>query len=113
MKSQYIHRSKSAKILLKMSSISKDDVLKLAKLSRLQLSDDEVVKYQKELEAILTYVEVLQTADTEGLSPTYQVNGLQNVVRKDEILPQQAKNELLKNVPVREGDLIKVKRMIG
>jgi len=97
-----------------MSTISKDDVLKLAKLARLNLTELEVEKYQKELASIFEYVEKLQAVDTEGIEPTYQVNGLNNSTRNDEIVDYKtSKKDLLKNVPKTEGSLIKVERMIG
>ena len=97
-----------------MSGITKEDVIKIARLSRLELSDEEVAKYQKELEAILHYVEKLQAADTTGLKPTYQVTGLSNVVRADEVIDYGAsKDELLKNAPAQEKGHFKVRRMIG
>ena len=97
-----------------MSNISKDDVKNIAKLSRLKLSDEEVTKYQAELEAILHYVEKLQSADTSGLKPTYQVTGLVNVLRADEEIDYgTSKKELLKNAPSQENGHFKVKRMVG
>lgn len=97
-----------------MSSISKDDVIKLAKLARLSLTESEIEKYQKELASIFDYVEKLQSVDTEGLEPTYQVNGLSNVFRKDEPIEYGAsQKDLLKNAPNLEGKYLKVKRMVG
>lgn len=93
--------------------LSREDVLKLARLSRLRLSDDEITKYQNELSAILDYVEQLDSVDVDGLKPTYQVTGLTNVFRKDEVTDQIEKKELMKNIPSSEGDHIKVNRMIG
>lgn len=93
--------------------LSKDDVLKLARLSRLKLSDNEIAQFQGELSAILDYVNQLEAVDVSGLKPTYQVTGLNNVVRKDEVGEQVSKEQLLKNVPQVEGDHIKVKRMVG
>ena len=96
-----------------MADLTRDDVLKLARLARLSLSDDEVVEYQKELAEILHYVEQLQDVDISGLEPTSQVTGLTNVTRSDEIIDYGYEpKELLKNVPTVETDQIKVKRMI-
>lgn len=97
-----------------MANLTRDDVLKLARLARLKLSDGEIATYQSELAAILNYVQQLDSIDVAGLEPTSQVTGLTNVTRTDE-----ERNygydalELLKNVPATENDLIKVKRMIG
>lgn len=97
--------------------LSRDDILKLAKLGRLKLSEEEVLQYQKELSAILDYVEQLDAAEVGGLKPTYQVTGLtsenENATRKDELTEQIKQSELFKNVPAMEDDHIKVKRMIG
>ena len=97
-----------------MADLSRDDVLKLARLARLDLTDEEVDEYSRELSEILHYVEQLQQADVDGLSPTNQITGLTNVMREDEIKDYgYAPKELLKNVPSTQDDYIKVKRMIG
>lgn len=97
-----------------MADLSKNDVLKLARLARLRLSEDEVKTFQKEISDILGYVEILKDADVSGLKPTYQVTGLENVARADEIIDYGASPEaLLKNAPKKHGKYIKVKRMIN
>ena len=97
-----------------MADLTRDDVLKLARLARLDLSDEELEHYSKELTAILQYVEQLQAVDVQGLEPTHQVTGLTNVMRKDEVIDYgYVPKELLKNVPEVQDDHIKVKRMIG
>jgi aspartyl-tRNA(Asn)/glutamyl-tRNA(Gln) amidotransferase subunit C len=78
------------------------------------LTDDEVVRYQKELESILHYVEKLQQADTDDLTPTYQVTGLHTVMRTDDIIDYgTSKASLLQNAPDQEAGHFKVKRMVG
>jgi aspartyl-tRNA(Asn)/glutamyl-tRNA(Gln) amidotransferase subunit C len=97
-----------------MAKLTREDVLKLARLARLDLSDDEVEEYVRELSEILQYVEQLQSVDVTGLKPTNQVTGLTNVTRKDEVKDYGYKPaELLKNVPAVQDDQIKVKRMVG
>ncbi|HEY1835503.1 MAG TPA: Asp-tRNA(Asn)/Glu-tRNA(Gln) amidotransferase subunit GatC [Candidatus Saccharimonadales bacterium] len=97
-----------------MADLSRDDVLKLARLARLDLTDEEIERFAKELTEILHYVEQLQAVDVNGLEPTNQVTGLTNVMRKDEVVDYgYAPKELLKNVPEVLDDHIKVKRMIG
>lgn len=96
-----------------MSQLSREQILKLAKLSRLSLSEDEITRFQKELSSILNYVERLESVDTSGLSPTYQVTGLQNVTRVDESKPQVATPEaLMARVPRKKDGYIQVGRMI-
>ncbi len=96
-----------------MAKLSRDDVLKLARLARLELSDAEIEEYQDELSQILDYVQQLQQVDTAGLKPTNQVTGLVNVMRDDEITDYgYAPRQLLDNVAEVEADQIKVKRMV-
>lgn len=66
-----------------MTQISRDDVLHLARLSSLQLSDDEIDALQNDLAGIIGYIEQLGELDTSGVEPTYQVTGLTNVWRED------------------------------
>ena len=97
-----------------MADLSPDDVLKLANLARLDLTDEEVAEFAKELTDILHYVEKLQAVDIDGLEPTNQVTGLTNVTRSDEVKEYgYTPKDLLANVPEVEADQIKVKRMIG
>lgn len=97
--------------------LSREDVLKLARLGRLKLSEEEIKRYQKELSEIVEYVAKLDEVDVEGLKPTYQVSGLdstnEGATREDKIEPQVSQEELFKNLPDRLNDQIKVKRMIG
>ena len=91
-----------------MADLTRDDVLKLAQLARLQLSDQEVQEFSGELTAILHYV------DVSGFKPTNQVNGLTNVMREDtEVDYGYAPLDLLKNVPKMQDNQIEVKRMVG
>lgn len=96
--------------------LSRDDILKLARLGRLKLSEQEIIKYQKELSEILAYVEQLDGIDVAGLKPTYQVTGLtsegSNATRSDVVTNQVSQKDLFKNVPLVEASHIKVKKMI-
>lgn len=96
-----------------MATLSRDDVLKLARLARLELSDDEVVSFQSEINDILGYVDALQSVNVDGLEPTIQVSGLKNVMREDKVVQYQASPEsLLQSAPNIEDTLIKVKRVL-
>lgn len=97
-----------------MTELTREDILKLAQLARLGLTEDEVNEFSGELTAILQYVEQLSSVDVEGLEPTSQVTGLTNVTRPDEIKHYGYEPlDLLNNVPVTDNNQIKVKRMIG
>ena len=97
-----------------MAKLTRDDVLKLARLARISLTDEEVENFTEELSAILGYVEQLSSVDVTGLKPTNQVTGLTNVMRDDEVRDYgYTPDDLLKIVPSVQTDQIKVKRMIG
>lgn len=97
-----------------MAEISRDDVLKLARLTHLSLSEDEVTEFQQEFAEILKYVEQLDKADVADLKPSYQVTGLANVTREDTVVDYGYNTKaLLKNAPKQKDDLLQVKRMIG
>jgi aspartyl-tRNA(Asn)/glutamyl-tRNA(Gln) amidotransferase subunit C len=97
-----------------MADLTRDDVLKLARLARLDISDDEIDNYRKELSEILRYVELLQNVKLGELKPTNQVTGLTNVTRKDIVKNYGYKTaDLLEGVPEVLDGQIKVKRMLG
>jgi aspartyl-tRNA(Asn)/glutamyl-tRNA(Gln) amidotransferase subunit C len=78
-----------------MTQISRDDVLHLAQLSSLELSDDEIDALQGDLAGIIGYIEQLSELDTTGIEPTYQVTGLTNVWRDDKVIDYGVTRESL------------------
>lgn len=97
-----------------MAKITRDDVLKLASLSKIKLRDDEVEKFVIELDAIVKYVEQIDSVDVKGLEPTDQVTGLTNIMRPDETAEYEASpEELLKNAPATLKNQIKAKRILN
>lgn len=96
-----------------MARITSDEVTRLASLSNISLTDDEVASMQGDLENILNYVSQLAKLDTDGVEPTYQVNGLQNVERADEVINYDVTREQLLDVsPEKLDDQIKVPKVI-
>ena len=96
-----------------MVKLNREDVLKLAKLARLELTEAEINNYQQEISQILAYVEQLQSVDTAELAPTNQVTGLVNVMRQDKIIDYgYAPHSLLDNVPAVYDQQLQVKRMV-
>jgi aspartyl-tRNA(Asn)/glutamyl-tRNA(Gln) amidotransferase subunit C len=96
-----------------MSSITIDDVKRLAQLSALYVSDEEAEALRRQLGDILGYVKQLDEVDTTGLEPTYQVTDLENVTREDEIIDYGvSRDDLLKNAPATENGQIKVRKVL-
>lgn len=95
------------------NTISIDDVYYVAGLAKIAVSEEEAVQLQVELDAILGYVRQLNELDTAGVEPTYQVTGLSNVDREDELITygvdQQA---LLNNAPHVQDGQIKVPKVL-
>lgn len=96
-----------------MTQISRDDVLHLAQLSSLQLADSEVDALQHDIGNILGYIEQLGELDTSGIEPTYQVTGLTNVWRNDEIDQSDVTREqLLALAPEQQNNSVKVPKVL-
>lgn len=96
-----------------MADLTREDILQLARLARISLTDEEVDEFSSEFTAILDYVEQLNAVDTTGLEPTSQVTNLVNVMRPDEVKSYgYDPRDLLQNVPQTQQNLIKVNRMI-
>ena len=92
--------------------ITLEDVEKVAKLARLEISPAEKETFAKQLSQILTHVETLKQFDTEGIQPTATVLGQVNVFRDDEVRPCLPVEKALANAPEREGDAFSVPRII-
>jgi len=96
-----------------MKKVTLDEIKKLARLSRIDLSEEEAESLRGELENILGYVDQLSDVDTEGLETTSQVTGLTNQMRKDEVKDYGVNREdLLKNTPDSQDGYIKVKKVL-
>ncbi len=93
--------------------LSREDILHIAELSRLELSESEVKQYQTELGSILEYVNMLSEVDTKQVEPTAQVSGLMDVFRDDEVKSwSEEEINLALNQGKREGGNLKVKRVL-
>ena len=92
--------------------LSREEVLHIALLARLGLTDAEVDKLREQLSNILENFEILQQVDTSGIPPTAQSIPLQNVVKDDEVTPSLPSNEILANAPRRDGEYFRVKAVL-
>ena len=93
-------------------AISPKEVESLARLARIQLNDEELRRFAGQLDEILSYVEKLKSAKTEGVPPTSHVLPLSNVFREDKLQPSLPTEEALANAPEREGPYFKVPKII-
>ncbi|MGE5484170.1 MAG: Asp-tRNA(Asn)/Glu-tRNA(Gln) amidotransferase subunit GatC [Ignavibacteriales bacterium] len=92
-------------------AISREEVLHVARLARLELSEKEVEGYTRQLSRILEYINKLKALPTEGVPATSHVLGLENVVRKDEARQGLSQEDALSNAPDAAGGLFKVPKI--
>jgi aspartyl-tRNA(Asn)/glutamyl-tRNA(Gln) amidotransferase subunit C len=79
--------------------IDRDQVLHVARLARLKLSDEEIERMAGELSGILEHVDRISELDLEGVEPTSHVIALENVLRPDEPRPSWSRDEVLEPAP--------------
>jgi aspartyl-tRNA(Asn)/glutamyl-tRNA(Gln) amidotransferase subunit C len=95
------------------ATITIDDVKKIARLSKLEFSEDEERVLAKQLGDIVGYIEKLNELDTENVAPTSHVLNLRNVFRKDEVKQWLTQEEVLENAPVKKNGYFSVPKVIG
>jgi len=92
--------------------LSHEEVLRIALLARLGLTEAEVDKFREQLSNILENFEVLQQVDTSGIPPTAQSIALQNVVKDDEVAASLPQSEILANAPRKDGNYFRVRAVL-
>lgn len=93
-------------------AVTKRDVEKVAKLARLQFSEEEKEKLVAQLNRILKYMEKLNELDTTDVEPTTHVVPLKNVFRQDVVKPSLPREKALANAPAKEDGFFKVPKVI-
>lgn len=93
-------------------SISKEEIIHIAKLASLNLTEEEIEKYAKDMTDILEFAEIVNNLDTNEIKETVGINGEYNVFRKDEIKPSMDREELLKNSPSHEDGMFRIPKVI-
>jgi len=92
--------------------LSREEVLHIALLARLGLSETEVDRLREQLSNILENFEVLQQVDTSDVPPTAHSITLQNVVRDDKVAPSLPPSQVLTNAPKKEENLFRVRAVL-
>lgn len=96
-----------------MASLSRSDVEHVAYLARLGLSDAELSRLEGQLNHIIEQYEILARLDTESIPPTAQTIELENILRDDVARDSLDVEDVLANVPAREGDFVVVPAILG
>lgn len=93
--------------------ITTGDVAHVARLARLQLTDDELDRYTGQLAAVLDHARDIEALDLAGVPPTAHPLPLENVLREDVARPGIDRAEVLAAAPSVEGDRFRVPRILG
>ena len=92
--------------------LSREEVLHIALLARLGLTEAEVNRLSEQLSNILENFTALQQVDTSGVPPTAQSIPLQNVVKEDKVTPCLPQSQILANAPRKEENFFRVKAVL-
>ncbi len=92
--------------------ISPDDVRHVAKLARLELTDDEISLFAEQLAAVLDHAADIEALDIGDVPPTAHPVPLRNVLRPDEVRPGVDRDEVLEQAPASEDGRFKVPRIL-
>jgi len=92
--------------------ISKDDVIKVAELARLEFEEEETQLFTEQLGNILEYIEKLNELDTKNVEPTSHVLDISTPLRDDKVVKWLSIEEVLQNAPESEDDFFVVPQVI-
>lgn len=92
--------------------VEKEELLHIAKLAELKISEDEVESYLLNLQDILNFANIVNDAPVENLQETIGANDTYNVFRKDEIKEFEDKESLLQNAPEKEQNMFKIPKVL-
>jgi aspartyl-tRNA(Asn)/glutamyl-tRNA(Gln) amidotransferase subunit C len=94
-------------------SVSKEDVEKIAKLAKLNFSDEELENFTPQMNEILNYMDKLNELDTENVEPLSHPVEQINIFREDKLKLSISKEDALKNAPSKDEQFFKVPKVIG
>ena len=96
-----------------MALISREDVAHVARLARLDVTEDELDRFAEQLGAVLEHAADLAALDTAGVPPTAHPYPLANVLRDDVVAPSLDRDEILAMAPAAEDGRFRVPRILG
>jgi aspartyl-tRNA(Asn)/glutamyl-tRNA(Gln) amidotransferase subunit C len=93
-------------------ALTHEQVIEIAELARLTLTEEEITLYQGQLSAVLAYAERLQTLDTDAIPPTATVLPARSVMRDDNPCPSMPREDILANAPEAEDGCFRVQAVL-
>ncbi len=92
--------------------LSREEVLHIARLARVALTEDEISRFSEQLSNLLEHFQVLQQVDTTDVPPTAQSVDLQSIMREDKVRESLPQEDVLANAPHRDADCFKVRAVL-
>jgi aspartyl-tRNA(Asn)/glutamyl-tRNA(Gln) amidotransferase subunit C len=96
-----------------MAALSRDDVAHVARLARLDVTEEELDRFALQLAAVLEHAADVASLDTAGVPPTAHPLPLRDVLRDDEVRPSLDRDEVLAQAPASEGGRFSVPPVLG
>ena len=93
--------------------ISKDEIIHIAKLANLNLTNEEIDKYTNDMEDILNFANTVNNLNTDNVEGGTGISEKANVFRKDEIEKSYDREELLKNAPSQDEGMFRIPKVIN
>ena len=93
-------------------ALTREEVLHIAWLARVGLSEADVARFQEQLSDILDHFQTLQALDTEGVEPTSHPLPLESVMRPDETRPSLSREDVLANAPQADEGAFRVRAVL-
>lgn len=94
-------------------AISKEEIIHIAKLASLNLSEKEIEGYAKDMTEILGFADMINSVDTDQIKETIAANENYNVFRKDEVIPSENRDVLLQNAPSKDEGMFRIPKVIN
>ncbi|WP_448820832.1 Asp-tRNA(Asn)/Glu-tRNA(Gln) amidotransferase subunit GatC [Cetobacterium sp.] len=94
-------------------SLTREEVLNVAKLARLEFNEEEIIRFQADLNNILEYIDILGEIDTDNVEPLVQIHETGVKLREDSVRESLTVQEAMKNAPASEDGALIVPKVVG
>lgn len=94
-------------------ALTREEVLNVAKLARLEFNEEEITRFQTDLNNILDYVDILSEVETDNIEPLVQVHDMGEKFREDIVRESLTAEEAMKNAPLTEDGALIVPKVVG
>ncbi len=97
---------------MRFMQIRKEEIIHIAKLANLNLTEEEIEKYTNDMQDILAFANTINQVDTEGVDEKASLEEKYNVFRKDEVKVFKDRDALLQNAPAQEDGMFRIPKVI-